>query len=253
MIKGALEPHFWRAATDNDIGNSLQIRSKVWQKAFQNAVLKTFKVNHSAAGHLIETSHWLPTVEATCQMNYLVKDDGDIDISYQLKVGLGKQPEPQRIGMRIILNADYENASWFGRGPYDNYVDRNYAADIDHYQMKADQLFYPYPRAQESGYRTDVQWVALKNQAGNGLMAIGKAPLSTGILHFDMKHLDFDKDAKENVHGGSMQNEDLIWWNIDLQQMGVGGDNSWGAQTHPQYRLPYKDYQYAFTLRPIFK
>lgn len=253
LIQKALEPHFWRAATDNDIGNSLQIRSKVWQNAFQNAVLKAFKVKHNPTGHLIEATHWLPAVDATCMMTYLLKDDGDIDISYQLKVGQGKQPEPQRIGMRIILNADYENASWFGRGPYDNYVDRNYAADIDRYQMKADQLFYPYPRAQESGYRTDVQWVALKNQAGNGLMAIGKSPLSTGILHFDMKHLDFDKDAKENVHGGSMQNEELIWWNIDLQQMGVGGDNSWGAQTHPQYRLPYKDYQYSFTLRPIFK
>ncbi len=253
LIQKALEPHFWRAATDNDIGNSLQIRSKVWQNAFQTAVLKEFKVSDMASGHLLETSHWLPAVEATCNMTYLVKGNGEVDISYQLKVGKENYPEPQRIGMRLILNSDYEQASWFGRGPYDNYVDRKYAADIDLYQMKAEELFYPYPRAQESGYRTDVQWVALKDQRGAGLMAIGKSPLSTGILHFDMKNLDFDKDAKENVHGGSMVNEDLIWWNIDLQQMGVGGDNSWGAQTHPQYRLPYKDYQYSFTLRPIFK
>lgn len=253
LIQKALEPHFWRAATDNDIGNSLQIRSKVWQNAFQTAILKGFKVNKVPTGHLLETSHWLPAVDATCNMTYLIKDDGDVDISYQLKVGKGNHPEPQRIGMRLILNSDYEQASWFGRGPYDNYVDRKYAADIDLYQMKADKLFYPYPRAQESGYRTDVQWVALKDQTGVGLMAIGKSPLSTGILHFDMKQLDFDKDAKENIHGGSMVNEDLIWWNIDHQQMGVGGDNSWGAQTHLQYRLPYKDYQYSFTLRPIFR
>ncbi|MNL74114.1 Beta-galactosidase [compost metagenome] len=50
-----------------------------------------------------------------------------------------------------------------------------------------------------------------------------------------------------------MQPEDKVWWNIDMQQMGVGGDNSWGAQTHPQYRIPYQDYSYSFTLRPIFK
>jgi beta-galactosidase len=253
LIQSALEPHFWRAATDNDIGNSLQIRSKVWQHVFETAVLKEFKCTTTSAGYLVETSHLLPTVDAVCTLSYLVKGNGAVEIKYQLKVGKGKYPEPQRIGMRVILNPDYDEASWLGRGPYDNYVDRNYAADIDLYQMKADKLFYPYPRAQESGYRTDVSWVALKGQNGTGIMAIGESALSTGILHFDMKNLDFDKDAKENVHGGSMVNEGLIWWNIDLQQIGVGGDNSWGAQTHPQYRLPYKDYEYAFTLRPIFK
>jgi len=253
LIQKAFEPHFWRAATDNDIGNSLQIRSKVWQNVFQTAVLKEFKCSITPVGYLVETSHLLPAVDATCILSYLAKGNGEVEINYQLRTGTGKYPEPQRIGMRVVLNPDYEEANWFGRGPYDNYVDRNYAADIDLYQMKADKLFYPYPRAQESGYRTDVSWVALKDQNGTGLMAIGELPLSTGILHFDMKNLDFDKDAKENVHGGSMVNEELIWWNIDLQQMGVGGDNSWGAQTHPQYRLPYKDYQYSFTLRPIFK
>jgi len=251
LIQKALEPHFWRAATDNDIGNSLQIRSKVWQNVFQTAVLKEFKCTETPTGYLIETIHVLPAVDATCSLHYLVNGNGEVEVNYQLKVGKGKYPEPQRIGMRVILNAAYEQVSWFGRGPYDNYVDRNYAADIDLYEMKADQLFYPYPRAQESGYRTDVRWVSLKAKNGTGLMAIGNLPLSTGVLHFDMKHLDFDAKAKENVHGGSMINEDLIWWNIDLQQMGVGGDNSWGAQTHPQYRLPYQDYQYSFTLKPI--
>lgn len=253
LVQKALEPHFWRAATDNDIGNSLQIRSAVWQHAFQKSVLKGLKYNKTAEGYLVETSHELPTVDAVCNISYLVKGTGDVVISYQLKTGTGNHPEPQRIGMRVILNADYEDAAWLGRGPFDNYNDRNYAADVDLYQMKADKLFYPYPRAQESGYRTDVRWVALRDQAGAGLIAIAQSKLSTEILHFDMKHLDFDRDAKENIHGGSMTNEDLIWWNIDLQQMGVGGDNSWGAQTHPQYRLPYQDYQYTFTLRPIFK
>ncbi|MEQ7798630.1 glycoside hydrolase family 2 TIM barrel-domain containing protein [Pedobacter sp. ASV1-7] len=253
IVQKALEPHFWRAATDNDIGNSLQIRSAVWKDTFQKSVLKTFSYSIKVDDYLVETSHALPTVDATCNINYLVKGNGDIEISYQLKTGKGNHPEPQRIGMRVILNADYENAAWLGRGPFDNYNDRNYASDIDLYKMKADQLFYPYPRAQESGYRTDVRWVALRDKVGAGLIAIAQSKLSTGILHFDMKNLDFDRDAKENIHGGSMINEELIWWNIDLQQMGVGGDNSWGAQTHLQYRLPYQDYQYSFTLRPIFK
>jgi len=253
LIQKALEPYFWRAATDNDIGNSLQIRSKVWQNAFKTAQLKALEYKkNSSSDYKVETAYFLPTVDATCNVTYLIKGDGDVVVDYQLKAGKGNYPEPQRIGMRLILNPGYDQVSWLGRGPFDNYIDRNYAADIDLYKMKANALFYPYPRAQESGYRTDVSWAALQNPVGAGLMAIGKSPLSIGVLHFDMKNLDFDKDAKENVHGGSMVDEGMVWWNIDHQQMGVGGDNSWGAQTHPQYRLPYKDYSYSFTLRPVF-
>jgi beta-galactosidase len=253
LIQQALEPHFWRAATDNDIGNSLQIRSKVWQNAFKTAQLKSLEYTKtSPSAYQVKTAYYLPAVDANVNVNYEVKGDGDIMVDYQLKTGKGKYPEPQRIGMRVILNPSYDQVSWLGRGPYDNYIDRNYASAVDLYKMKANALFYPYPRAQESGYRTDVTWSALQNSAGTGLMAIGKTTLSIGILHFDMKNLDYDRDAKENIHGGSMVDEGKVWWNIDFQQMGVGGDNSWGAQTHPQYRLPYKDYNYSFTLRPVF-
>ncbi|WP_090781073.1 glycoside hydrolase family 2 TIM barrel-domain containing protein [Pedobacter sp. ok626] len=253
LIQQALEPHFWRAATDNDIGNSLQIRSQAWQNAFKTAQLKGLEYTKiSASAYKVETVYSLPSVDANVNINYEVKGDGDVVVDYQLKTGKGKYPEPQRIGMRVILNPSYDQVSWLGRGPYDNYIDRNYASAVDLYKVKANALFYPYPRAQESGYRTDVSWAALQNPAGTGLMAIGKTALSIGVLHFDMKNLDYDRDAKENIHGGSMVDENLIWWNIDFQQMGIGGDNSWGAQTHPQYRLPYKDYRYSFTLRPVF-
>lgn len=254
LLQQALEPDFWRPATDNDIGNSLQIRSKVWQNAFQEAELKSFSHSKDKAGnYTLKTEHRLPGVDAFCTLSYLIKGTGDVTVNYELKTGTGKHPEPQRIGMRMVLKGNYEQASWLGRGPFDNYCDRNYAAHVDLYQMNAADLFYPYPRAQESGYRTGVRWAALQDREGYGLMAFGKNELSTGILHFDRKQLDFDKDAPENVHGGSMQPEDKVWWNIDMQQMGVGGDNSWGAQTHPQYRIPYQDYTYSFTLRPLFK
>jgi beta-galactosidase len=252
LIQEALVPHFWRAATDNDIGNSLQIRSRVWRDVFSTAVLKNFEYQKTDSGYRLNTVHLLPSVDATCRITYLVNGFGEVKVDYQLKTGQGKYPEPQRIGMRVILNPAYDKVSWLGRGPFDNYIDRKYAARVDLYQMNASELFYPYPRAQESGYRTDVSWITLRDLTGVGLMAIGKPNLSTGVLHFDMKNLDFDRDAAENVHGGSMRNEDKIWWNIDYQQMGVGGDNSWGAQTHPQYRLPYQDYSYSFTLHPVF-
>lgn len=253
LIKAALVPHFWRAATDNDIGNSMQIRSKVWQTAFDQAELTAFEDKEaSKETRILKTVHTLPKLKLNITTVYTIKGDGSINVNYQLKAGDLSLPEIPRIGMRVILNPEFDQVTWFGRGPFDNYADRNYAAHIDLYHMRADSLFHPYPRAQESGYRTGVRWMTLANQQGLGLSATGAPEISTGVLHFDMRHLDFDKDAKLNVHGGSMTNEPLIWWNIDAKQTGVGGDNSWGAEAHPQYRLPYRDYSYSFTLRPVF-
>ena len=252
LLKSSLMPHFWRAATDNDIGNSLQVRCAIWQDAAAYSILDSLIVNKDIEGnYILETIHRLPSVDAIYITRYHIKKDGSITITASLKAGKKIMPELPRFGMRVILNREFEQASWFGRGPYDNYWDRNYAADIDIYKMPVDSIFHPYARAQESGYRTDVRWISLTNEQHTGLMAIGEPTISTGVLHFDMNKLDFDRNATENNHGGSMKNDDMIWWNIDYKQMGVGGDNSWGAKTHPEYTLPYQDYHYTFTLKPI--
>ncbi len=253
LLKSTLMPHFWRAATDNDIGNSLQIRCAVWQDAPSYAILDTLFFNKDVEGNIVlKTIHYLPTVDAIYSTIYHIRKDGTIKVNPSMIAGKNNMPELPRFGMRLILNNEFEQVSWFGRGPFDNYWDRNYAADIDLYKMPADSLFHPYARAQESGYRTDVRWISLTNKHQIGLMAVGEPHISTGVLHFNMKQLDFDRNAKENNHGGSMKKDELIWWNIDYKQMGVGGDNSWGAKTHTEYTLPYQGYQYTFTLKPVF-
>ena len=252
LMKSPLTPHFWRAPTDNDIGNSLQVRCAVWKDAESFAKLDTIMISNNEEGDfVIKTIHQLPTVDGIYTIDYFIKKDGSIKVNASMNAGNKTMPELPRFGMRMILNSEFEQASWYGRGPFDNYWDRNYAADIDIYKMHVDSMFHPYARAQESGYRTDVRWISLTNKQHIGLKAIGEPTISTGVLHFDMNKLDFDRDAKENNHGGSMINEDLIWWNIDYKQMGVGGDNSWGAKTHVEYTLPYQDYHYTFTLKPI--
>lgn len=218
----------------------------------KGAKLDSFIVRKSAAFHTtISTQHYLVAIDAFYKVDYEITANGDVQVKVSMKAGKGDLPEMPRFGMRVLLNEKYNKVTWFGRGPFDNYDDRKTAAAIDLYQLSADSLFHPYPRAQESGYRTDVRWMSLQNAQGVGLMAIGANTISTGVLHFDMKKLNFDRDAKENNHGGSITNDPFIWWNIDYKQMGVGGDNSWGAKTHAEYMLPYMDYQYIFTLRPV--
>lgn len=252
IIKEALEPHFWRTATDNDIGNSQQIRCAVWQDPLKTAVLDSITVKQLDKQHIeVSTFHYLPDIKANYQAKYKVAANGSVQVNIEMLASAGDFPEMPRFGMRVILHKAFDRVKWFGRGPFDNYEDRKSAASIDLYQMPADSLFHPYARAQESGYRTDVWWISLTNKQGLGLMAEGSPVISTGVLHFDMHKLEFNKDAPENNHGGSMMNDDLVWWNIDYRQMGVGGDNSWGAKPHAAYLLPYRNYQYTFTLRPV--
>lgn len=246
VIKEALQPHFWRTPTDNDIGNSMQIRCEVWQNAVQFAKLEQFDAKLIGNQYIIKTIHLLPTVEAKYITEYVINGSGEVIVNAKMETSKNKLPELPRFGMRVLLNNTFDKVTWLGRGPFDNYWDRNYAADVDVYSMPADSLFYPYARAQESGYRTDVRWMTLQNKEGIGLMASGKPHISTGVLHFNMNRLEFDRNAAENNHGGSMNNDDMIWWNIDFKQMGVGGDNSWGAKTHEQYTLPYKNYDFLF-------
>lgn len=249
-----LEPHFWRAATDNDIGNSQQMRCEVWQNAFDDARLDTIILNDdNELAYNLKTIHFLPSVNAKYFTTYTIKANGDIKVDVKMIAGDSSVPELPRFGMRVLVNKQYNQAQWLGRGPFDNYSDRNYAADVDVYSMPADSLFHPYARAQESGYRTDIRWVGLVDQRGSGIMAVADSLLSTGILHFDYNRLNFDRHAPENNHGGSMNNDDFIWWNIDYAQSGVGGDNAWGATPHSEYQLPYKNYSYSFTLKPVLE
>ncbi|MES1181727.1 MAG: beta-galactosidase, partial [Flavobacterium sp.] len=184
-------------------------------------------------------------------VQYLIHSSGDVQVLVSMKAGNKDFPEMPRFGMHVELQPSFDNVTWLGRGPFDNYWDRQSAAAIDLYNMKADSLFFRYARAQESGYRTGVRWMALQNKNNIGLMAVGSPEISSGVLHFNMNKLDFNRDSSGNNHGGSITNDNLIWWNIDYKQMGVGGDNSWGIKTHSEYMLPYGDYEYSFVLRPV--
>lgn len=251
-LRSPLMPHFWRTPTDNDIGNSQQMRCAVWKHAADDARLDSFSINKVNAQQTeIRTIHYLPLVDAVYIVQYTIHAAGNVEVNVKMKAGAKQFPEMPRFGMKVLLNSEFDKVTWFGRGPFDNYWDRNYAADVDLYRMDVGSLFFPYARAQESGYRTDVRWMALQNKDGLGLMAAGKPHISTGVLHFNMERLEFDRKAPENNHGGSISNEEFIWWNIDYKQMGVGGDNSWGAKTHAEYLLPYRDYEYSFMLKPV--
>jgi beta-galactosidase len=134
--------------------------------------------------------------------------------------------------------------SWFGRGPHESYWDRKTGSAVGLYSGPVEEQFHPYVRPQETGNKTDVRWVALTNKDGAGLLAVGMPLLSASAWPFTMD------DLEKATHINELPRRETITVNLDYKQMGVGGDDSWGARTHPEYTLPAKAYSYRFRLRP---
>ena len=141
--------------------------------------------------------------------------------------------------------------TWYGRGPHESYWDRKSGARVGRYEGAVLDQYHPYIRPQENGNKTDVRWVALTNDLGVGLLVVGM-PVLGGASAYPFLNEDFDPgDAKQQRHTTDVVPRDLVTLNVDFGQMGVGGDTSWGARTHPEYTLPAQEYRFRFRLRPF--
>ena len=134
--------------------------------------------------------------------------------------------------------------TWLGRGPHENYWDRHTGAAVGRYSGRVEDLVHDYVRPQENGNRTDVRWVALTDADGAGLLASGLPLLSVSAWPYTME------DLEKATHVNELPRRDTITLNLDLRQMGVGGDDGWGARPHAEYTLDAKPYAYRFRLRP---
>lgn len=252
LLSGNLDINFWRAPTDNDFGNEMQIRLKSWKYAGKDRVVTRDTIVESGEGHMqIIFRYDLPDVEATCQTTYDIMGDGEIKVNNAFTPGDSNFVELPRFGMTLAMRPEYNHMKWYGKGPFENYQDRNTAAFVGLYESTVDEQQIPYSRPQEYGNRTDVRWMILTNTEGHGLRFEGQPLLSMSALHYTIEDLD-PGEVKKNVHPPDLDPRPEIYLNIDYRQMGVGGDNSWGALPHDQYRLFQKRYEYAFVIRPVW-
>jgi beta-galactosidase len=146
--------------------------------------------------------------------------------------------------MQMAMPEEFNVMTWYGRGPQESYWDRKTGAAVGVYSGRVEEVIHDYVRPQENGNRTDVRWVALTNKDGAGLLAVGMPLLNVSAWPYTM----WDLERARHVH--ELPRRDSITVNLDYKQMGVGGDNSWGARTHPEYTLPAGPYSYSFRLRP---
>ena len=245
------EPYFWRAPTDNDFGNQMQIKSNVWRAAHIDRIIKNVIIDEqNASGLPIKVEYELPTIAVPYTVDYLIKNDGSIQVRASIDMSDRNLPELPRFGMRMELQKEFDQLSFYGRGPWENYSDRNTSSFIGIYQDLVKNQNVPYIRPQENGYKTDVRWLRLTNAQGKGIEIEGVQPICFSALNNPAE--DFDPGfTKKQQHPTDVKVRDEVYLNIDLKQRGVGGDNSWGKLPHDPYRLLEKTYSYSYTLKLV--
>jgi beta-galactosidase len=253
MINRLPEPYFWRAFTDNDYGHNAQSTLGAWRSAHINKKVASVKIlNNNEDSLVILVNYLLTDINAAYSLKYIVNADASVTVEANINLAGTQLQEMPRFGMRMELQKEYQNLTYYGRGPYENYADRNTASFLGVYNSTAKEQFTSYIRPQENGYKTDTRWVLLKNKNGVGVMIHGLQPISFSALHNYTE--DFDPGmTKKNQHIADVVERNYTVLHIDLKQRGVGGDNSWGAQPHEEYKLLDKQYSYSYTIKLIEK
>ena len=253
MIKeGAkLTPNFWRAPTDNDFGAGLQQKYAVWKNPeFKLTSLKSEMKDGLA---VVSAEYEMPSVSAgtKLQLTYEINNRGAVKVNQKLVAEKGaKVSNIFRFGMQMVMPKSFENISYYGRGPVENYIDRKWATELGVYNQTVTNQFYAYIRPQENGNKTDIRWWKQFNEAGRGLQFVAEAPFSASALHYTIESLDSGWEKKQE-HSNEVEPADLTNFLIDKVQMGLGCVDSWGAIPREEYMLPYGDYEFTFIMQPI--
>ena len=247
LIKAGPVPNFWRAATDSDWGYYSPQALATWRYAGERRSIVDVKMDKVSDQQVTFTvSATLPTTnESAYEQVYTVYGSGDVQVKSTLKPGADLPMIPE-VGNMLTIPREFDNVTWYGKGPDENYIDRQTGYDVGIYKKTVDEFFVDYIKPQETGNRTDVRWVSLTNDNGVGLLA-----KADGVMEFNA--LFYTPEQLSNyLHSYMLPEGQDITLRLNHRQMGVGGDNSWGARPLEQYQIPAdQEYTYTYTLKPI--
>ncbi len=242
-------PYFWRAPTDNDRGRNAQGRARTWRDASQTRDLQRMTAEAISDSEVrIVAEFSLPTQPATSYWTttFSVYATGDLVVVGELTPGTADLPEIPAVGMTMGVPNAFEDVTWLGRGPWETYWDRKAAAPVGQWFASVTEMFTDYSRPQETGNHTDTRWVAFRSASGTGLLVSGLPLVEFNALHFTPEELE------SRAHSFELTEAPSIVLRVNDRQMGLGGDDSWGAWPHDPYLiLPDRTYQVTFRLRPL--
>ncbi|WP_250629720.1 glycoside hydrolase family 2 TIM barrel-domain containing protein [Aureibaculum algae] len=229
LIEGtALKPNFWRAPIDNDYGAGLQNKLKVWKEPLKKIKPKNFEFKNEKDNTVsVKVMYRLDDASSDLEINYTLNSSGEIMVQQTLKIDKkAETPMLFRYGLTMQLPKAFENISYYGRGPIENYSDRNYNTQVGIFDQTVTEQYYPYIRPQETGNKTDVRWYKISNSKIS-LIINSDNLFNTTALHYTQNQLD-DGEKREQRHASEISESSLTELKIDAKQMGLGSINSWG-------------------------
>ena len=241
----SISPEFWRAPTDNDYGAWLQRRLEQWKKPQMKVT------DCSVSGNSVVAKIEMPMALLT--MTYTLQQNGEVIVRQQLAPKAdAKETWMFRYGMQLQMPKKYDTVKYYGRGPQENYCDRNSSQFLGYYEGKVSEQYYPYVRPQESGNHTDIRWFEVTD-GQHGLQFYSDAPMECSALPFLVEDLDAGmfKDHRWGQHSGDLVERPLTQVHIQQRQMGLGCVNSWGAWPEKAYLLPLQPYDFTFAICPV--
>ena len=246
LIVAPLVPNFWRAPIDNDNGNRMPRRQGAWRQAGAKRTVDAVRAEQMAPQVVrVAVEATLPVGNETRLLTtYDIYGTGDIVIAADVFPAGNDLPDLPRFGMQMAIGGQFSTMTWLGRGPHENYWDRKTGAALGLYSGPVAEQGHAYVRPQENGNRADVRFLTMTDEDGAGLLAVGMPLLNVSAWPYSME------DLEKATHINELPHRDFVTVNLDYKQMGVGGDDSWGARPHPEYTLPAQPYGYRFRIKP---
>lgn len=248
ILSAPLKANFWRAQTDNDrVGWKTTKTLAFWKTAGDKLTLEDFSVQKVKNNLTVVNVKLSIENKLVVSHQYYINGAGELTVTTHVNADKSLPPL-LRIGMQTGVSSALEKVEYYGRGPFENYVDRNSGSEVAIYQAKANAMTYPYMVPQENGNRTDVDWWKLVNpKSGKGIVINGEQHLSMSIWPWSQKNLDIAKHSYDLVEQG------FNTLNIDHVQTGVGGTDSWTTLAAPikKYQILPGKYQYRYTITPV--
>ncbi len=243
LLKGQLEPYFWKTPNDNQKASGYTAEVGKWRKAAESRIVKNVEVTKQDNQVAVKFNMNLPTIGADYVLNYTVNGNGQLQVEASYSPLCDTIPFIPKFGMRMRIPQNYNSINWYGRGFYENYPDRKTASFIGLYLAELNDFMVHYAAPQDNGNRCDVRWFTLNSQNNGAVKVTGLQPLCFRAWPYT------EEDLEPARHDYELPKRDFINLNIDLNIHGVGGDDTWGAKTMEKYTHPgNKSYKYGFVL-----
>lgn len=250
IIESPLSLNFWRAETEADASyrkSKKQQNERQWLDAGNNFKTSNISIKAIEKGKkqiIVEGD--IETPKTSITLIYTIIGNGQLKVDYQASIDKNA-PNIPKIGMQFDIINQFSNVEYFGKGPQANYSDRNTGAKLGLYSGKAESMSYEYIVPQEFGNHMETKWFSLKNASGNGVLIKGEQPLNFSVSPYSLSNLEVARHTYE------LNKRKTLTVNIDLIQMGVGGDNTWSfrAEPHNEYLVKPNDYRYSFYIIPL--